>query len=137
MTFVGNNVFVVAKEFGVKIKAFDTYVLDKKNAFTLYDSNELHVLMNIQRDRMKFYNAWIILPGYWMGHLGETKVMKIGEAELKYPSMGTKDPQYQDIVTFAVEKYEITERPFDMLYTIARMNGMEFEELLAKYAKVW
>jgi hypothetical protein len=147
MTFFGENVYLLAKELNMPIKTIGRYAVTSNRSVTLYDSDMINSFMNINKDFMKYYNAWMFVPGCYIYYYNGFKVTIIQGEELEYPNIGAgigKDlATAGDIFTFIKAKLPQKDNDwtkgqwFNMLYTMSVLNKFTLEDFMEKFAKRW
>jgi hypothetical protein len=141
MTIAGVNLLIISKELNLKIIQYKTYRLDAERRVSIYDTDYISELLCIPNEFYALYNAWVTIPGEYTGLFKETKKIKIRDTELVAPEfvMHVKKSvvKADDIFSYVLKQYFKDTRIFDVIWTIARLNGLNFIDFLDKYAIEW
>ncbi len=140
MMIFGVNLNVLCKELNLPITKVKSYRLTDMTPVTLYSMDYPNNLVNIPNEIFFRYNAWMKIPGEWMGYYDGTFEIKInGKAIVVPKSVWDKKvvKNAQDIFSYILKQYHKNSRIYDIAYTISRMNNMDLKNFLDNHASTW
>ena len=139
MLIIGANLLVLAREMDVLIKKIATYKIDNRSAATLYETDAINWLLNINVEVYKRYNAWMTIPGEYGGFSKDTMFIYVNKVLLKvlrFSDTNMKEEVF-DLFEYINSLKLKKPRIFDIAWTVARINDLTFEELLKRHAVEW
>jgi hypothetical protein len=113
-------------------------MISESEAVTLYDCNMINDILNMPEEYLKYYNAWIKIPGEYSGYWTRTRFAKVNEKSVKVFCNTRKDVEEAgDIFTFIKKQFGKSSYRYDIIWTLARINRVKLETFLNKYANKW
>ena len=139
MLIVGMNILILAKELGVSVRAIKTYKLDNTSSVTLYETKAISELLELSNEYYRRHNAWVAVPGEYMGHFIRLVPCRVKGKILMVPQFfgSLLVEAVSDLFSYIYKQRLKKVRIFDVAWTIARVNNMSFKELLDIYAIEW
>ena len=104
----------------------------------LYDCDKIKDLLNMPQEYMTYYNAWIKIPGEYLSYLKRERKVEIKGKTLKVFGTGRKDiGKAPDLFSFVKKQYGKNVETYNIIWSLARLNKMELQAFLNKFANKW
>jgi len=140
MMIFGTNLTTMCKELVLPIAKIKRFRLTEMIPVTLYNMDTPNDLVNIPNEVFFRYNAWMKIPGEWMGHYEGSVEIKINKVKILVPKAVWEKKAVAnspDIFSYILKQYHKNSRIYDILYTISRMNDLSLTDFLDKHASTW